>query len=242
MKAVRMEGELNNQSAQEAKKVAEFEAELTAERVDRLATDLELAKRKLGVQVPLDEIVFLPALPVRAEQATATVGAAASGPILSVTDNQISIDSALPLESAPLVKPGMVVDIDEPSLGIKAKGVVEKVDTTPGTHGVDGYHIYYAVRVDEVPTPLAGFSLRLTIPVKSTKQAVTTVPMSAISLAADGTSRVQVENDGKLEYIKVLPGLAADGFVEVTPEQGTLEPGQLVVVGYENPDGGDAKL
>jgi hypothetical protein len=39
-----------------------------------------------------------------------------------------------------------------------------------------------------------------------------------------------------LEYIVVEPGLSADGFVEVTPVDGTLEPGQLVVVGYENPE------
>ncbi len=75
--------------------------------------------------------------------------------------------------------------------------------------------------------------MRLTIPIESTKGAVTAVPMSALSLAADGTSRVQVENDGALEYIVVEPGLSADGFVEVTPVDGTLEPGQLVVVGYE---------
>jgi hypothetical protein len=234
LKAARVEGELNYQAALEAKKVAEFDAKLAADRVDRLTTDLELAKRKLGAQVPLDEIVFLPALPVRAEQVTAVVGGPASGTVMSVTDNQITIDSALSLESAPLVKSGMAVNVDESSLGIKTKGVVETVDTVPGTHGVDGYHIYYSVRVDESPTPLQGFSLRLTIPVKSTEEAVVTVPLSAVSLAPDGKSRVQVEQDGKLQYMNVVPGLAANGFVQITPEQGTLEPGQLVVVGYDN--------
>ena len=58
--------------------------------------------------------------------------------------------------------------------------------------------------------------------------------MSAISLAADGKSRIQVEKDGSLQYLTVLPGLAADGFVQITPEKGALEPGQLVVVGYDN--------
>ena len=234
LKVARVEGELTYHAAMEGKKVAEFDAHLAADRVDRLATDLENARKKLGVQVPIDELVFLPALPVRVEQVTTAVGGAASGPVMSVTDNQIAIDSALPLDEAPLVKPGMAVNIDEQSLGIKAQGVVERVDRTPGTHGVDGYHIYCSIRVDKTSTPLQGFSLRLTIPVKSTQEAVLTVPMSALSLAADGKSRVQVENNGKLEFIHVLPGLAADGFVEVIPEKGTLEPGQLVVVGYEN--------
>jgi hypothetical protein len=34
----------------------------------------------------------------------------------------------------------------------------------------------------------------------------------------------------------VEPGLSADGFVEVTPIGAALAPGQLVVVGYENPE------
>jgi hypothetical protein len=128
----------------------------------------------------------------------------------------------------------MTVAVDEQALGIEAEGVVEMVADTPGTHGVDGYHIYFAVRVGETPSQLEGFSLRLTIPIESTKGVVTTVPISALSLAADGTSRVQVENEGALEYIIVEPGLAADGFVEVTPVDGTIEPGQLVVIGTDN--------
>jgi multidrug efflux pump subunit AcrA (membrane-fusion protein) len=156
---------------------------------------------------------------------------------MSVTDNQRAIDSSLPLDAAPLVEPGMPVAIDEQALGVKTTGVVEMVASTPGTHGVDGYHIYFGVRVDETATPLEGFSLRLTIPIQSTKGAVTAVPISALSLAADGTSRVQVENHGALEYIVVEPGLSADGYVEVTPVKGTLAPGQLVVVGHNNPQG-----
>jgi multidrug efflux pump subunit AcrA (membrane-fusion protein) len=106
------------------------------------------------------------------------------------------------------------------------------VADTPGTFGVDGFHIYFEVFVDETPTTLEGFSLRLTIPVKSTEGMVTVVPVSAVSLAADGTSRVQVDNNGSLEFIVVEPGLSADGFVEVTAVNGTLTPGQLVVIGF----------
>jgi hypothetical protein len=62
------------------------------------------------------------------------------------------------------------------------------------------------------------------------------VPVSAVSLSADGTSRVQVQrHDGELEYVVVEPGLSANGFVEVKPIDGPLEPGQLVVIGYKLP-------
>ncbi len=240
VRAAELDGEVAVRAAQDAQKVAEFEANLTAERADRAAADLDRAKRKLGVQIPLDEIVFIPALPVRLEQVNAIVGAAASGPVLSVTDNQVVIDSSLPLDVAPLVKPGMDVAIDEPSLGFKAKGTVETVAASPGTRGVDGYHFYFSVRVGESPTPLQGFSLRLTMPIKSTHGAVTTVPMSALSLAADGKSRIQVQRGAELQYLPVEPGLAADGFVEVKPIDGKLEAGQLVVVGNTQTENSDS--
>jgi hypothetical protein len=227
---------MNYQAALEAQKLAEFESNLAAVRADRLSTELERAKRKLGVQVPLDEIVFIPDLPVRVEQLSGVIGSPVNGPVLSVTDNRIVIDASLPLAAGPLVKPGMAVKIDEQSLGIKADGVVDMVADTPGTRGVDGYHLYCAIRVDKAAMPLQGYSLRLTIPIEQSRQAVTCVPMSALSLAADGTSRVQVQNNGKLEYVVVHPGMAADGFVEVHAVDGNLRAGQLVVVGSTNPE------
>ncbi len=235
VKSVRLEGEMAVRSAVDALKIAEFDAKLARDRASRLAADLAKAGRKLGVQVPADEIVFIPALPVRVKEVTAHVGDPAKGTVLSVTDNELAIDSSLPLDAAPLVKQGMPVLIDEQALGVKARGVVERVADTPGTHGVDGYHIYFAVRVIETSSrQLEGTSVRLTIPVKSTGGAVNVVPISAVSLASDGKSRVQVKNKDALEYIVVQPGLSADGYVEVTPVDTTLEPGRLVVVGYEN--------
>jgi peptidoglycan hydrolase-like protein with peptidoglycan-binding domain len=231
--AARLAGEVAVQAAVDAQSTAEREAKLAADSVVRLATDLEIARHKAGVQVPADEIVFIPAVPVRVEQINAVAGDAPSGPVMTVTNYQLAIDSSLALDEALLVQPGMPVAIDEPDLGIQATGVVGRVADTPGTFGVDGFHIYLEVLVDETPLALDGFSLRLTIPVESTGGMVTVVPVSALSLAADGTSRVQVERNGSLEFIAVEPGLSADGFVEVTPVNGTLAPGQLVVIGFE---------
>jgi hypothetical protein len=236
VKSTHLENEMAIQTALDALKVAELDAELSAHRADRLAADLVIAKRKLGLQVPVDEIVFIPAMPVRVKDIMAHVGDPARGNVMTVTDNQLAIDSSLPLDAALLVKRGMPVSIDEEALGVKATGVVERVASTPGTNGVDGYHIYFAVRVTKTSTRLEGFSLRLTIPIESSNGVVTVVPISALSLAADGTSRVQVENNGVLEYMAVKPGLSANGYVEVIPVEGTLKPGQLVLVGYENPE------
>jgi multidrug efflux pump subunit AcrA (membrane-fusion protein) len=88
---------------------------------------------------------------------------------------------------------------------------------------------------------MAGFSVRLTIPIESTKGAVTVVPTSAVSLAADGTSRVLVDRGGTLESVAVEPGLSARGFVEVTARNGRLVPGLLVAVGSKGPEAADAR-
>src|SRR4030095_5442220 len=98
-----------------------------------------------------------------------------------------------------------------------------------------GLPIHVEVRVDPTPPRLEGTSLRLTIPIKSTQGEVIAVPSSAVSLSADGSSRVQVQDGAALKYVTVKPGLAADGFVEVSAIGTRLEPGQLVVVGYNEP-------
>jgi len=239
--AARLEGQKSVQVAIDAQKLAQLDARLSAQRAERLRAELDAARRKLGVQAPADEIVFIPLLPVRVEEVTAQVGGAAAGPVMSVTDNELAIDSSLTLDTAPLVKPGMPVTIDEQELGIKAKGVVQQVASTPGTRGVDGYHVYLEVKVVEAPQKLEGVSVRLTIPTETTKGAVLAVPTSALSLAADGTSRVQVQDKDTLKYVVVSPGLSAGGFVEVTPVDSSLKAGQMVVVGYKTAEKKEAQ-
>jgi len=233
----RLEGERSVRAAMEQLKVAEFDLRIASERAERLQREHTSARDRLGIQVPADEIVFLRALPVRVHELTAAVGGQASGPVMSVTDTQLSIDSRVPIGPAALVKPGMKVVIDEQALGVKAAGVVDVVATTPGTHGVDGYHFYLGIRLDGAPARnLAGVSARLTIPIETTKGAVTVVPTSALWLAADGTSRVVISRRGKFEDVTVRPGLSTGGFVEVTDHEGRVVPGDLVVVSAKTSD------
>jgi hypothetical protein len=231
--AAQLTGDIAVKTAEEAQKAAEREVERLTHLVDELTAAFEAAHSKTDSPMPIDEVVFISSFPVRVEEIKARIGDTAGGPVIVVTNNQLAIDSSLPLSEAPLLKPGMKVAIDEPDLGLQATGAVSRVAETPGTDGADGYHVYFEVLVDETQVKLEGFSLRLTIPVESTGGAVTVVPISALFLAADGTSRVQVEKDGKLEFLEVKPGLSADGFVEVTPVDGTLSTGQLVLIGYE---------
>ncbi len=186
-----------------------------------------------GVQFAADEAVVVPTPEVRVSEATAALGAAPEGPLLTVTDSQVAIDGSLTLDEAQLVAEGMEVTIDEPTLGVEATGTVSRVADRPGTDGVDGFHVYVETIVADPPPSLVGASVRLTIPVQSTGQAVLAVPVSAVSLAPDGSSRVQRSTEGMLEFLPVETGVSGDGFVAITVPGGDLAAGQMVVIGIE---------
>jgi multidrug efflux pump subunit AcrA (membrane-fusion protein) len=65
---------------------------------------------------------------------------------------------------------------------------------------------------------------------------VLVVPLVALTTAADGAGRVEVEApDGTTSTVRVRPGLSADGYVEVDPvEPGDLQPGDRVVVDHRD--------
>jgi len=155
------------------------------------------------------------------------------GPLVTVTNASVAVDGSLRLEEAALAKPGMPVSIDEPDLGITASGTISRVAGSPGTNGVDSFHVYFETVVDKPPPALVGASVRLKVPVQSTGGSVLAVPVSAVTLSADGSSRIQRNQEGKLEFVTVEPGLSADGFVAVKALDGALNAGDLVVVGFD---------
>ena len=207
------------------------EARRTRAVVDRLSTES-------GVHVPGDEVVFLPDLPVRVDEVKATRGSTLSGPAMTVTSSRLVIDSSLGVSDSKLVRPGDRVTIEEQELGVRAKGRVAEVDRTPGTRGVDPNRFYFSVVPTSPVKALVGASVRLTIAVKSTRGAVLAVPVSALSVGGDGSSRLQVRRGGRTRLVTVVPGLAAEGYAEVRAA-GTerLSTGELVIVGA---DGGTA--
>src|SRR6185436_7205037 len=96
----------------------------------------------------------------------------------------------------------------------------------------DPSRVYLQITPGTAPAQLVGASVKLTISVRSTRDAVLVVPVTALSVGADGGSRLQVERPGgRMEYVTVEPGLAAQGLVEVRPVNGELKEGDLVVVG-----------
>lgn len=186
-----------------------------------------------GVQLPSDEVVFVRSTPLRVSELPVQVGAEPDGPVVTVTGSQVVVDGMLRAEQAGLVDPGARVRVDEPDLGISTHGTVRRVAARPGTDGADGFHVAFEIDVTDPPRGLVGASVRLTVPIRSTREAQLTVPVSAVSLAADGGPRVERSVGGRSEHVPVRLGLSVDGYVAVTPTRGGLAAGDRVVVGLD---------
>ena len=199
---------------------------------------LEGALAQPGVQLAADEVIFVEDMPLRVTELPAQVGAPADGALVTVTDSDVVTDGFLPVEQAGLVRPGAKVILDEPTLGVEATGRVTRVAGRPGTDGADGFHVFFQVAVADPPAAMVGASIRLTIPIRSTRTAQLTVPVTAISLGPDGGAQVQKSVAGRFEVVPVRTGLSADGHVSVTPLRGSLSAGDLVTVGFRDRRGG----
>jgi hypothetical protein len=155
-----------------------------------------------------------------------------SGPVMRVTNSRLAIDSSLDVSDAKLVKLADPVTIEEQELNVKGAGTVSQLSDTPGTNRVDPSRFYFAATPGAGFPSIVGTSVKLTIAVKSTQGAVLAVPPSALSIGGNGNSRLAVRRDGRTQLVTVVPGLAAEGLVEVRPAPGQrLQPGDLVIVG-----------
>jgi hypothetical protein len=209
----------------------------------RAQTELNDLERQIGIVVPANELLFFPALPLRVDDVKALRGDVVTGPVMTVTTARLAVDSSVDVSQAKLVRKGSPVTIESTEFNVVLEGTVTDVATTTGTKGVDPGKVYLEVtpvegaKTDVDPKNLNGSSVKLTIPISSTGKEVLAVPVAAVSIAADGTSRVEVEDDPNkpTRFVTVRTGLAAEGFVEVTPVNGKLEVGTQVVVG--NRDG-----
>ncbi|HZA80797.1 MAG TPA: peptidoglycan-binding domain-containing protein, partial [Actinomycetes bacterium] len=191
-----------------------------------------LTAGKLGIQVPADEVLFFPGLPLRVDDVKLQPGDETLGAVMTVTNSRLVIESALTLSDSKLVREGASVGIRAPDIGIDARGTVTRVATAPGTNGVDPQRFFLEVTPDDITATLLGASVVQTISVESTEGEVLAVPVGALSETADGRTRVQVEGaGGKNRWVVVTPGLAAKGLVAVTPVSGDLERGDRVIVG-----------
>ncbi len=210
--------------------IADANREVVAaqEQLTRLETEI-------GIQVPATELVFLPTLPRRVESVFVERGSVISGAVANVSGVDLILDSSVPAGDRPLIKVGDRVVADDADLGVSVEGEIVFVADTTGTQGASSSRYYLRIRLDEgVDANELPSNLRVTVPFSSSDGEVLAVPLAAVSAAANGTPRVQVERStGNVDVVDVVTGLRAGGLIEVRAVDGSLAEGDRVVVGFE---------
>jgi len=197
-----------------------------------------VSKARTGVLTPLpaSELVYLAAAPRRVDSVEVSRGSlAGSSGVMSVSGATLQIAGAVPDADAELIAEGSAVTIELPG-GDEVAGTVQSVGAAvEGEQPAEGRTRVVVVPgelTDAQRAELQGANVRMTIPVSSTQGDVLAVPTAALTAGPGGEARVEVlGDDGESTLVTVETGLAADGFVEVTATDGTLEEGDRVVVG-----------
>lgn len=209
---------------------------------DDAAAELAEVEAATGIRLPLAEAVFLPAVPVRVQQVEVQRGDLVTGPVMYVSGAEVTITASLAPSDRSFVEQGMVATVDDQALGIEFEAEIVEIADTPGGQASDGRYFMQLSPLGDVEDSagaageIAGLNLRVTIPIESTGGEVLTVPLAALAAGGDGSVRVEVESDavpGETRTVDVTTGLETTGFVEIEAVDGSIEPGDRVVVGRQ---------
>ena len=205
------------------------DAEATVVEARESLKDLE---DRTGVWIPAGELIFLERLPVRVDLLTAERGSSVTGPFMTVSGSELAIRGSVADSDVALVREGGEAFIEDSLLADPLRGEIRLVADRPGTNNVAGSRYYIEIVADGIPDELVGSNVKVVIPVGGTAGEVLAVPAAALSSTADGSAQVEVHQpDGTTRFVRVEPGLSAEGLVEITPLDGEIVEGDLVVIG-----------
>jgi peptidoglycan hydrolase-like protein with peptidoglycan-binding domain len=215
--------------------VAEVERKVRFVTEDLAAARATLSQlqRTTGVMLPQSEVVFLPSFPARVEKLEAAVGTVVKAPLMTLSSGALVVRARISPGQRGLLKVGLPVEVASEAHGITAPGRVEAIgELTLQEGGGQGHVVTVAATNGQFDGRLAGADVRLTIEAASSDGEVLVVPVSAVFADSDGrASVVAVTANGTQRRVAVTAGVSGDGYVAVTPTVGSLEPGDLVLVG-----------
>lgn len=201
--------------------------------------DLTSLQLEIGTRFPAAELVFLPSLPRLVQRINVDVGDIPNGSVMDVTGSELAVVSGVSDADRQLLEIGQVGTLDDPASGLSISAEIGFIADNPG--GPDLSDDRYRIRLvptSDVPEEVFNESLRLRIPISSTGGEVLTVPLAAVSAAADGSSRVErLVEDDETELVDVRVGLSSGGFVEVEALSGSLDVDDRVIVGRDQSSG-----
>jgi peptidoglycan hydrolase-like protein with peptidoglycan-binding domain len=215
-------------------------AGLAAAQSQLAAAQQELASAQEAslTYLPASEVLYLPGLPRRVDEISVSRGSVVTGAVMRVSGATLVISASAAESDANLIAEGDVATLAMPDDSVLT-ATVTSVAPAESTDAASSAGRFTVLLTPNEMTPeqlqaIQGSNVRVTLPVSSTEGEVLAVPLAALTAGAGGESRVEVRRGGEddeTELVEVTTGLAAEGYVEVTPVSATLEPGDLVVVG-----------
>lgn len=207
---------------------ARKQVEQAKENLSELRDELSEAQFRAGTPLPISEVYYLRSLPRFVDSVAVSRGDLAEGAVMSVSgaDLRVTLSSVNEADVAVLSE-GLDAILDLPTG--EATGTVTNVDVADGRVVIKPPEL----TTDEIDALLEVGNILVRIPVGSTEGEVLAVPLAAVSAGPGGESRVEVHREGAAatELVVVEVGLVAEGYAEVTPVDGDLADGDLVVVG-----------
>lgn len=203
--------------------------------VEAAKEEASLAERRHGVMLPLEEFVFVPEGEALVLEANAVVGQLAPEGVVLMTlgtgGPRVRIELSESQRS--VIAIGTAVEVRDPfgetNLEGRVEGIAQEASADPS---VPPIYVAWVTTAELLPDTLIGLSIQVVVAMSTTDGEVLTVPVTAVSGHADGTTTVSVLRDDTQSQVDVEVGLSAGGFVEVEPvEPGVLEEGYQVVLG-----------
>ena len=189
--------------------------------------------------LPASEVLYLSGLPRRVDDVSVTRGSIVTASVMRVSGATLVVDASAAESDAKLLEVGdrAVLTMPDDSEHGATITSIEPHKTDSGAADASRFDVL--LEPDELTLEqlqlLQGNNVKVSIAVGETDGEVLAVPLAALTAGAGGEARVEIVDpagDGEETIlIEVETGLAADGYVEITPVDGKLEEGDLVVVG-----------
>lgn len=196
---------------------------------------LAAARAESGAQIPVGEVLFVPALPATVADVPVSVGKTPGEALLTLTSGSLVARGTPNAVDAGKVEQGDGVRLLLTPTG-EAKGTVaaiEKVAPTEDTDYQGSGLVFTITPFRPIPADSADTSARAIVTTDSSPKEGLVVPEAALSMNAAGSTAVTVVRDGGTEVrVSVIAGFSGDGLVQVEPSRsGALTVGDQVVVG-----------
>lgn len=200
--------------------------------------DLQRAREDSLAFLPSSEVLYLTGLPRRVDTINVTRGAVLQGAAMTVSGATVRLTGSAGEADAALLQVGGEASFELPD-GTPHRAVITALapSTSKDAAGRWSIELEPDPLTPEQIQQMQGSNVRVAIPVGATEGDVLSVPVAALTAGPGGEARVEVvegdprDPDAKTRLVTVKTGLAASGAVEITPLEGAVDEGDLVVVG-----------